>query len=123
MVPFVTAHDLPEFSIGGGLGVPYVEGETAPTMADWCGAIQAAAREAGITARITAEPGRSIAAAAAVTLYTVGTIKDVPGVRTFLSVDGGMSDNPRPVLYGSGYETFLPRAVRSEEHTSELQSL
>jgi diaminopimelate decarboxylase len=114
MVPFVTAHDLPEFSIGGGLGVPYVEGETAPTMADWGGAIQAAAREAGITARITAEPGRSIAAAAAVTLYTVGTIKDVPGVRTFLSVDGGMSDNPRPVLYGSGYETFLPRAVGAE---------
>jgi diaminopimelate decarboxylase len=111
MVPFVTTHDLPEFSIGGGLGVPYVEGETAPTMADWGGAIQAAAREAGITARITAEPGRSIAAAAAVTLYTVGTIKDVPGVRTFLSVDGGMSDNPRPVLYGSGYETFLPRAA------------
>ncbi len=114
MVPFVTTHDLPEFSIGGGLGVPYVEGETAPTMADWGGAIQAAAREAGITARITAEPGRSIAAAAAVTLYTVGTIKDVPGVRTFLSVDGGMSDNPRPVLYGSGYETFLPRAVGAE---------
>ena len=114
MVPFVTAHDLPEFSIGGGLGVPYVEGESAPTMADWGGAIQAAAREAGITARITAEPGRSIAAAAAVTLYTVGTIKDVPGVRTFLSVDGGMSDNPRPVLYGSGYETFLPRATDAE---------
>ena len=114
MVPFVTTHDLPEFSIGGGLGVPYVEGEWAPTMADWGGAIQAAAREAGITARITAEPGRSIAAAAAVTLYTVGTIKDVPGVRTFLSVDGGMSDNPRPVLYGSGYETFLPRATDAE---------
>ena len=114
MVPFVTTHDLPEFSIGGGLGVPYVEGESAPTMADWGGAIQAAAREAGITAKITAEPGRSIAAAAAVTLYTVGTIKDVPGVRTFLSVDGGMSDNPRPVLYGSGYETFLPRATDAE---------
>ncbi len=116
MVPFVTAHDLPEFSIGGGLGVPYVEGETAPSMADWGGAIQAAAREAGITARITAEPGRSIAAAAAVTLYTVGTIKDVPGVRTFLSVDGGMSDNPRPVLYGSGYETFLPRAADADRN-------
>lgn len=114
MVPFVTTHELPEFSIGGGLGVPYVEGETAPTMADWGGAIQAAAREAGITARITAEPGRSIAAAAAVTVYTVGTIKEVPGVRTFLSVDGGMSDNPRPVLYGSGYETFLPRAADAE---------
>jgi diaminopimelate decarboxylase len=41
----------------------------------------------------------------------VGTIKDLPGIRTYVSVDGGMSDNPRPVLYGSGYEAFLPRAV------------
>jgi diaminopimelate decarboxylase len=50
-------------------------------------------------------------AAAALTLYTVGTIKELPGIRTYLSVDGGMSDNPRPVLYGSGYETFAPRAT------------
>ncbi len=114
MVPFVTTHDLPEFCIGGGLGVPYVEGESAPTMAEWGGAIQAAAREAGIGCRITAEPGRSIAAAAAVTLYTVGTVKEIPNVRTYVSVDGGMSDNPRPVLYGSGYETFLPRAAGAD---------
>ena len=60
---------------------------------------------------MSAEPGRSIAAAAAITLYEVGTIKRIPGVRTYVSVDGGMSDNPRPVLYGSGYEAFLPRAV------------
>ena len=45
------------------------------------------------------------------TLYTVGTVKTLPGIRTYVSVDGGMSDNPRPVLYGSGYEAFLPRAV------------
>ncbi len=45
------------------------------------------------------------------TIYTVGTVKEIPGVRTYVSVDGGMSDNPRPVLYGSGYEAFLPRAV------------
>ncbi|MGK2928934.1 MAG: diaminopimelate decarboxylase [Acidimicrobiales bacterium] len=114
MAPFVDAHGLPEFSIGGGLGVPYVEGETAPTITDWGRAIQAGCRDAGITARITAEPGRSIVAAAAVTLYTVGTIKEIPGVRTYVSVDGGMSDNPRPVLYGSGYETFLPRATDAE---------
>jgi len=50
-------------------------------------------------------------AASAITLYSVGTIKDIPGVRTYVAVDGGMSDNPRPVLYGSGYETFLPRSV------------
>jgi len=50
-------------------------------------------------------------AGAALTCYTVGTIKAIPGIRTYVSVDGGMSDNPRPVLYGSGYEAFLPRAT------------
>ena len=60
---------------------------------------------------MTAEPGRSIVATAALTLYRVGTIKELPGIRTYVSVDGGMSDNPRPVLYGSGYEAFLPRAT------------
>jgi diaminopimelate decarboxylase len=59
--------------------------------------------------RVTAEPGRAIVAAAGITLYRVGTVKEVPGHRTYVSVDGGMSDNPRPVLYGSGYEAFLPR--------------
>jgi diaminopimelate decarboxylase len=49
-------------------------------------------------------------AAAAVTLYAVGTIKELPRIRTYVSVDGGMSDNPRPVLYGSGYEAFLRRS-------------
>jgi diaminopimelate decarboxylase len=47
-------------------------------------------------------------------VYEVGTIKEIPGVRTYVAVDGGMSDNPRPVLYGSGYEAFLPRAVGAE---------
>jgi len=64
--------------------------------------------------RITAEPGRSIVAAAAVTLYTVGTVKHLPDVRTYVAVDGGMSDNPRPVLYGSGYEAFLPRDTAAD---------
>ena len=66
---------------------------------------------AGITAKVTAEPGRAIAATAGLTLYRVGTIKEIPDVRTYVSIDGGMSDNPRPVLYGSGYEAFLPRAT------------
>ena len=100
-----------EISVGGGLGVPYVSGESAPTITEWGAAVREACRMAGVTARVTAEPGRSIVAAAAVTLYTVGTIKRIPGVRTYIAVDGGMSDNPRPVLYGSGYEAFLPRAT------------
>lgn len=107
-------HDLPEMSIGGGLGVPYVADERAPTITEWGSAVLDACAKAGVTARVTAEPGRSIAAAAAVTLYEVGTIKRIPGIRTYVSVDGGMSDNPRPVLYGSGYEAFLPRRVEAD---------
>lgn len=111
---FVGPLDVEELSIGGGLGVPYVEGESAPTIREWGAAIHEAAGSAGITQRVTAEPGRSIVARSAITLYTAGTIKEIPGVRTYVSVDGGMSDNPRPVLYGSGYEVFLPRAVTAE---------
>jgi diaminopimelate decarboxylase len=104
---------LPELVVGGGLGVPYVNGESAPTQAEWAAATRAACIATGVdpSVRITAEPGRSIVAAAGMTLYTVGTVKNLPGIRTYVSVDGGMSDNPRPVLYGSGYEAFLPRAV------------
>ncbi len=111
---FVAPLDLPELSLGGGLGVPYVEGEEAPSITQWAGALRSACAEAGITARLSAEPGRAIAAPAALTLYTVGTIKELPGIRTYVAVDGGMSDNPRPVLYGSGYEAFLPRATTAE---------
>lgn len=107
----VSPFGLPELSVGGGLGVPYIEGEEAAGIEDWAAAVTSACREEGVTASVTAEPGRSIVAAAAITLYTVGTIKHLDGIRTYVAVDGGMSDNPRPVLYGSGYETFLPRAL------------
>lgn len=113
VAPFVIRHALEELIVGGGLGVAYLAGESAPSITEWGEAIIASVRRAGIDAAISAEPGRAIAAAAAVTLYTVGTVKYLPGVRTYVSVDGGMSDNPRPVLYGSGYETFLPRASTS----------
>ena len=103
--------EVDEISFGGGLGVPYVTGESAPTITEWGAAVHQACQSAGVTARVSAEPGRSIVAAAAVTLYTVGTVKEIEGVRTYAAVDGGMSDNPRPVLYGSGYEAFLPRAA------------
>jgi diaminopimelate decarboxylase len=110
---FFAGLELEELCVGGGLGVAYVEGESAPTITEWGRAVRAACRAAGVAehARITAEPGRSIAAAAGVTLYTVGAIKQVPSGRTYVAVDGGMSDNPRPVLYGSGYEAFLPRST------------
>jgi diaminopimelate decarboxylase len=110
LAPFVNESGAEEFSIGGGLGVAYVEGEEADTITTWADVVLGAARQSGIEARILAEPGRSIVARAAVTAYTVGTIKELPDVRTYLSVDGGFSDNPRPVLYGSGYEAMLARS-------------
>jgi len=114
--PLLAELGLEELCVGGGLGVPYVVGEVAPTISEWATAVKAAAHAFGIAAQvvISAEPGRAIAAAAALTCYTVGTIKELPGLRTYVSVDGGMSDNPRPVLYGSGYEAFMPAAVLAE---------
>lgn len=111
LADFTLPLHLPELVVGGGLGVAYIEGEEAPTIAQWSKILLDAAADAGITAAIGIEPGRSIAAAAAVTLYRVGTIKELEGIRTYVAVDGGMSDNPRPVLYGSGYEAFLPADV------------
>ncbi|MCB0991352.1 MAG: diaminopimelate decarboxylase [Acidimicrobiales bacterium] len=101
---------LPELSIGGGLGVAYIEAEATPSIAAWGAMIREAADRLGIDATIGAEPGRSITASAAVTLYRIGTIKELPGIRTYVAVDGGYGDNPRPVLYGSDYTTFLPRS-------------
>ncbi len=114
MAGFAVPLDLPELVLGGGLGVAYVEGEEAPTITQWANVLLDACQALGVRSRVSVEPGRSIVAAAAITVYTVGTIKDIPGVRTYVAVDGGMSDNPRPVLYGSGYEAFLPRAVQAD---------
>src|ERR1700688_4113550 len=104
---FIAEDDFDELCVGGGLGVAYVTGESAPSIHEWGDAIRAAALETGLDAnvRLMAEPGRAIVAQAAVTLYEVGALKPV-AQRTYMAVDGGMSDNPRPVLYGSGYEAF-----------------
>jgi len=113
LVGFFAPLQLGELCVGGGLGVAYVAGEIAPSISAWARKVHDACRKAGLPAgvRVTAEPGRSIVATAGLTLYRVGTIKELPGLRTYVAVDGGMSDNPRPVLYDSGYEAFLPRAV------------
>ena len=110
MAAFAEPLGLPELVLGGGLGVAYVATEEAPSLTQWGHVLRDACDALGVTARVSVEPGRSIVASAALTVYTLGTIKQIPGVRTYFSVDGGMSDNPRPVLYGSGYESFLPRA-------------
>ena len=100
--------ELSEFSPGGGFAIAYTEADDPPTPAVYAEAIVGALR-AGCAAydlpepELIIEPGRAVAGPAGVALYTVGTIKDVPGVRTFVSVDGGMGDNIRPALYGAQY--------------------
>jgi diaminopimelate decarboxylase len=115
---FTRDDDFDELCVGGGLGVAYVEGESAPSITEWARAMRTALASSGLRAdlRLLAEPGRAIVAQAGITLYTVGVVKPVTQ-RVYMSVDGGMSDNPRPVLYGSGYEAFdvdHPRAPRPQ---------
>jgi diaminopimelate decarboxylase len=114
MADITNRFGLPTLTLGGGLGVAYVEGESAPSISEWGKVAREALDRAGCRAVLSVEPGRAIVAAAAITLYTVGTIKPIPGIRTYVAVDGGMSDNPRPVLYGSGYEAFLPRETKAD---------
>jgi len=114
LAAFSDRFDLPELSVGGGLGVAYVAGEEAPTISQWGHAVLETASATGISARVVAEPGRSIVATAGMTVYEVGTIKHLDGIRTYVAVDGGMSDNPRPVLYGSGYECFIADRANAE---------
>ena len=118
MANFAAPLDLAELVLGGGLGVAYTSGEEAPSIGQWGSVLLDACAALGVRSRVSIEPGRSIVASAALTVYTVGTVKTIPGIRTYIAVDGGMSDNPRPVLYGSGYEAFLPRAVTSERTSS-----
>ena len=121
MVNLANEIAAPELTLGGGLGVAYVSGEYAPSIEEWSRHLHAAADELTNATAVFVEPGRSIVANAAITVYEVGTIKDIPGVRTYVSVDGGMSDNPRPVLYGSGYEAFcVERANAQRTHHVRL---
>ena len=102
---------LPELCVGGGLGVPYLNDESSISISEWGRIVHDISNSSSATLKITSEPGRSIVASSAVTIYTVGTIKEIEGVRTYVAVDGGMHDNPRPALYGSDYETFLARSI------------
>ncbi|MPZ88024.1 MAG: diaminopimelate decarboxylase [Nitriliruptorales bacterium] len=99
---------LAELNLGGGPGIAYTDRERELPLERYAetlgAAVQAACDARGLPLpRLAVEPGRSIVGPAGVTLYTVGTVKKIPGVRTYLSVDGGMSDNPRPALYDARY--------------------
>jgi diaminopimelate decarboxylase len=97
---------------GGGLGIAYTRDDDPPTPRHFVETVRHAldsgcARRGLQVPELVVEPGRSIAGPAGMALYTVGSIKDIPGVRRYVAVDGGMGDNIRPKLYGARYEAFL----------------
>ncbi len=98
--------DFPVYNVGGGLGVAYMSADRPPAVADYVEAIVSTVHtELGEDKRLLLEPGRALVANSAVTLYTVETVKR--NVSTWVAVDGGMSDNLRPMLYGSKYEALV----------------
>jgi diaminopimelate decarboxylase len=104
--------------LGGGLGIQYVEGEPAPPVADFVGALLARVERAWELhdlphPELVLEPGRSLVGRGGLTLYRVGTVKRASETTTYVAIDGGMSDNPRPQLYGARYTALL--ANRAEE--------
>ena len=109
-----TGASVEELNVGGGLCARYLADDPDVSVAEYANALKTAVSSCWTNRgapRLVVEPGRSIAAQCAITLYRVGTIKEIPGVGTYVAVDGGMSDNPRPVLYGAGYEAYLPARV------------
>src|SRR5882757_9503454 len=104
--------------VGGGLGVAYTADDAPPAIDDYVGVKVEGVREVfGAGVRMMIEPGRSLVANAGVTAYRVGTVKEIPGIRTYVAVDGGMSDNLRPMLYGSRYEALIADRVGDEGDT------
>lgn len=118
-----------ELDLGGGFGIWYAEGDPARTVSAYredlealFGAVKAGCAAYGLPLPfLYLEPGRSIVGEAGITLYTVGTIKDIPGIRKYIAVDGGMFDNPRYCLYGSVYTALL--ANRADEAPTERVSI
>ena len=125
-VDMLTKHNFRTevINVGGGLGVHYVGDAKPMSVADYCRdlvtPIATILNQAGLEPTLVQEPGRSLVGEAGVTLYRVGTKKTVPsakkGSRTYVVVDGGLSDNPRPALYGSQY-TVLPIGISGETET------
>ncbi len=114
-----TGELMEEINFGGGYGIHYTDAdhpldplEYIKEIAD---ALKARFAEHGLALpRFIVEPGRSIVGEAGITLYTLGSIKDIPGIRTYVSVDGGMGDNPRPALYQAKYEAVVANKAKAE---------
>lgn len=113
-------------NVGGGFGVRYTQDDTPLTIPEYVQSIARSVKESFSMIdyplpEIWVEPGRSIVAEAGTTLYQVGAIKEIPGIRTYVSVDGGMADNIRPALYGAKYDAIL--ANRANEKCTKVVSI
>lgn len=110
--------DTLNLNLGGGLGVKYLESDLPPSIENFVNLIVDSVKNEVrknnlIMPKILVEPGRSIVAEAGITLYTIGNIKEIPGIRKYLIIDGGMTDNPRPILYEAKYEGVLVNKIDS----------
>jgi diaminopimelate decarboxylase len=109
-------------NVGGGLGIAYLDSDEPPSIEDYVEVkVRGVQRVFDPAPKILVEPGRSLVGNAGVTAYRVGTVKEIPGVRTYVAVDGGMSDNLRPMLYGARYEAVI--ADRAGEAPETLATI
>jgi diaminopimelate decarboxylase len=112
--------DLGELDIGGGFAIPYTLDSVVPTIAEYAraltGKLSSLVSELGLSRpRLVVEPGRAIVGQAGVALYKVGAIKEIPSIKKYVCVDGGISDNIRPALYGAKYEALVANKVLESE--------
>jgi len=121
-----TGFEIGEINFGGGFGIRYIKEDMPPDPVQY---VKALLEELKIQCKakninppfFVIEPGRSIVGEAGITLYTVGNIKEIPGIRKYVSIDGGMTDNPRPALYQAKYRALL--ANKADRHREETVSI
>ncbi len=121
-----TGFEAEELDLGGGMGIYYTEGDQPRPIQEYADIVMKEVKKQAELhnipmPKVLVEPGRSIAGPAGTTLYTIGAVKDIPGIRKYAAVDGSMGDNPRPALYQAKYEACL--ANRMNEQTKEVVSI
>ncbi|MEG1551423.1 MAG: diaminopimelate decarboxylase, partial [Oscillospiraceae bacterium] len=117
-----TGYVIKELNLGGGFGIKYLESDKPEAFSEYMKRVakivkQEAKEKAVELPFIMIEPGRSVVGAEAITLYTVGAVKNIPNIRTYVSIDGGMTDNPRYILYQSQYEAICANKANSPKNT------
>jgi diaminopimelate decarboxylase len=121
-----TGHHVRDLDVGGGIGIKYGLQDEPSTIEQFGKVVVDGIKDECVrhglpVPRILIEPGRAVVANAGVTLYTVGAVKHVPGIRTYVAIDGGMTDNIRPALYGARYECMV--ANRADKPRSEVVTI